>query len=211
MLKHLVRIVLLTWAVMKAISWKLWIADRTFPLVPVVPYPAAVHIALALLFVLLVILLLIKPLHPLLLSLLLISELIALLGDQLRWQPWEYQFLCLLFATFINRKNEQRALNTIIFILAATYFYSGVQKWNGSFLSNVWARMILIRFLHLPLSFTRHVIVLYAGLLIPALEALCGAGLLFRPYRRWSAAFLIVMHLHDFSVVRSRWDFTTIW
>ena len=193
--KLIIRFTLLFWLLEKAVSWRLWLAERSFPLVPVVPYDPAIHIALFILFFVLVVLLYIKPHNRLLLYSLLITEAFTLLGDELRWQPWEYQFFFILLAVLINFKNEKRAINSVFFILAATYFFNGLQKLNPDFLSVIWTNMVLVSFLHLPLSVISNAFIQYAGFLIPAIEILCSFGLLFTRYNKQVARFLIGIHV----------------
>jgi len=62
------------------------------------------------------------------------------LWDQTRWQPWVYQYLALLTAVGVARRDD--ALNACRLVLAATYFWSGLQKLNVSFVTDVYPWLI---------------------------------------------------------------------
>ena len=118
-----------------------------------------------------------------------------MLGDEIRWQPWLYQFLFIVFAILVNKRKPSYAINIIILILSSTYFFSGLQKINGGFLQNVWINLVLIRFLHLPIAITNSRFVHYAGLIIPLFEVLAGIFVLLPKQRKLFAFFPISMHL----------------
>src|SRR5665213_2795813 len=83
----------------------------------------------------------------------------------------------------------------IIFLLASTYFYSGLCKLNEGFLHTVWTDMVLKGFFKLPGYFYGQRWVYYSGYLAGITELLPGIGLLFKKTQRLSARVLIAMHL----------------
>ncbi len=190
---------MITWAIMKIISYKLWLPNHTFPSIPFLSLPSFVQIALQASFFVITFLLLIKPLNRWLLLCLLLTETLSMLGDQLRWQPWVYQFLFILFSVFINHKKPKFAINNIILILASTYFFSGLQKINSGFLQNVWLRLVLVRFLHLPSTVYSSRILRYAGLIVPLIETATGILLLLPKQHKFYA--LLPMGIHLFVLV----------
>ncbi|HKY44373.1 MAG TPA: hypothetical protein VJM50_14900, partial [Pyrinomonadaceae bacterium] len=62
------------------------------------------------------------------------------LFDQTRWQPWFYQLIFMLLGLGLfawkrpERKNNAVALNVCRLIILCTYFWSGLQKLNVTFI-----------------------------------------------------------------------------
>lgn len=109
------------------------------------------------------------------------------LWDQSRWQPWFYQYLFML-AAFAFTKDEQ-PLAACRFIMAATYFWSGVQKFNARFVSET-LPWLLTPFLAPELSKE----VASWGWAVSFIEAGIGLGLLI-PRTRLVAVFAVLgMH-----------------
>ena len=73
----------------------------------------------------------------------------------MRWQPWFYQYFFMLAALGFyawkkpEAKNNRVALDCCALIVVCTYFWSGIQKLNASFIHEVWPDMTapLLRFL----------------------------------------------------------------
>ena len=180
---------------MKIMSWKLWITNRSFPQVPLVPLNSSLQLLLFVLFFVFSVLILIKPVNIFFLSSLLTIEIISMLGDQLRWHPWEYQFLFICFAVVLSKKNPQRAINSIIFIFASSYFFSGISKVNSSFLNDIWLRLMVVKALHFPHKVYYNSVIKYAGLAIPLIEIVCGILLLLPKRYKVTAWLPIGVHL----------------
>ncbi len=195
MVAIIIRVLIVAWVAVEVISWKLWLPAHSFPVVPFLALPTFVHIALFVSFFILSILLFIKPTNRYLLLGLLVTEMISMLGDELRWQPWLYQFLFIVFSIVINSKKPRLVINSIIFILASTYFFSGLQKINKDFLQNVWLRQILVHFLHFSNAVYSSRLVRYSGLIVPAVEITAGVLLLLPRQHKLFLLFPIGMHL----------------
>lgn len=191
----IIRIMLIAWIAMKIMSWKLWLADRSFPLAPLISFPQPVHLILFSLFFIFSILLFIRPLKPVFIGCLLFAEVISLLGDQLRWHPWEYQFLFIFLAVMLSRGNSRSVINSIIFIFASSYFFSGISKLNSDFLQNIWLQIMLVKILHFPKAVYYNSLVRYAGLLIPLFEISCGVLILLRKHYKVTPWLPIALHI----------------
>jgi hypothetical protein len=179
---------------MKAISLKLWLKERNYPLVPVVDFPSWLHMVLLALFFLLAVWIFIKPANKILLMVIIATESFSILGDQNRLQPWHYQFICSFFAIAFNA-NRQKALQAIVLITVSTYLFSSIQKMHPGFIHSVWSVHILRYFAGLPQDIIQHPLVQVAGYLVPLIE-FCGAvGLLFNRTVRPAAWLLIGMHI----------------
>ncbi len=199
--KLLLRITCLFWLLAKLIGWKVWLSNRLFPLVPPFDWlngiPPFVHIVLFIVSLSCLVLLLFLPEKKTIGIVLLIAELMSCSLDQTRWQPWEYQYVLMLFLLLINRKNHTALFSALCFLLAVTYIYSGLGKLNTHFLDSVWSRMMLTRFFHAPSAFTQNSVVYYSGYTLAVIELLAGIGLLFRKTQALSAACLIAMHVFN--------------
>jgi hypothetical protein len=129
------------------LSPKLWFAQRDVPLVPVAGWlpnmvaPWDQLWWLALLMSLAAIAIVPRSSWPSRVFLLLLLPLLAL--DQLRWQPWVYQYLVMLAvlslpsAGPVPSEADNSPLNACRLILCMTYIFSGLQKFNASFPENV--------------------------------------------------------------------------
>jgi hypothetical protein len=184
-------------------SPRLWATKRFFPLVPVAdwlpPLPPPLDGLLFSTLCLLLVVIAVAPRPRAVIGVFLALAVLVALGDQNRWQPWFYQYLALLaaLAAFDERRSpdgEERTLNVCRFILAATYFWSGVQKLNVTFAGVVfpWLTEPLVRWLHVAPP---------PGLLgtfgwtSALLEAAVGVGLLWRPSRPVAVPAAVAMHV----------------
>lgn len=183
----------------KIISWKLWLANRTFPLIPFFSFlqilPPFVHLILYFGSIFFLLLVALRPKQFRLLPILIIIEILACLLDQNRWQPWEYQYVFMFFILWVNRGNDKNVLSVLLIVLCSIYFYSGLQKVNPHFIKQVWSHTILNNFLHLSTNITQQPNVLRLGYVVPLLEMLLGIGLLLKKSRKIAIYFLLIMHI----------------
>ena len=197
--KLIIRITCAFWIFTKLFSYKVWHTDRLFPVIPPFEFldniPNSVHLALFFIALGGIALVGIFPKSKVILVATIAVELFSCLLDQLRWQPWEYQYLLTFLFFFFYHKNQKQFLNYFSFLIVATYFFSGLHKLNGGFLYTVWEKMILIRFIGFELNQIQNIIVHYAGLALPIFEILAALGLLFSKNKRLFALLLIIMHI----------------
>ena len=95
----------LFWLTAKIMSFNLWMNDRLFPLIPVHQLfqniNQSIHFFLYLLSIcILIITILFKP-NKVLFLILFFAETFACLLDYTRWQPWQFQYLSMLFVCII--------------------------------------------------------------------------------------------------------------
>lgn len=119
--------------------------------------------------------------------------IVALLVDQLKWQPWVYYYSFILMSfLFIQDHKTKDRIRLIQLILAFIYVWSGIQKLNHNFffvtypwiiepLTNLQSEDISELFNH-------------TFFIAPLVEFFAGLGLFFRKTRRYSAIILILMH-----------------
>jgi hypothetical protein len=120
-----------------ALSPKLWLSSRLYPLTPVWSFLGPIRFPgdYVVLFALagLLIALIFAPRPGIMIAAFVLLAWLAL-QDQSRWQPWFYQYVVMLLAIALAGSDRQTAaLNTCCLIVAATYIWSGVAKLNPSF------------------------------------------------------------------------------
>src|SRR5205085_2589014 len=102
----MLRVIAICWIATKLLSYKLWLADRLFPTVPVndilYAVPNSIHLLLFLAMLFLLILLIIFPQKKWISAVLIFVEIISCLMDENRWQPWEYQFSFMLLIFLLS-------------------------------------------------------------------------------------------------------------
>ena len=192
--RKVIRLICVTWFITKLICFKLWLADRLFPLIPVndllTALPSFVHNTCFVVSLASMLLLIFFPGKKIALVLLL-AEIFSCLLDQNRWQPWEYQFTWML-AVYIFAKATSELHFLWQLILAGIYFFSGISKLNSAFIHDIWQNLMLRRWLHVNAI---HSLVTYTGYLLPMIEMLAGIGLLLDKTRKLSVWILISMHV----------------
>ncbi len=181
-----------------AFSPRLWLTRRHFPLIPLIhgvsplPFPWD-RVCFGVMLLLLALAFLKVQSRIYVLSFLLLLAMYSLF-DQTRWQPWAYQYFFLLagIACFSWKqgdvRGEQSALNIGRLVLAATYFYSGLQKMNPRFAQVGFPQLLGRIGTYLP---ALHV----WGWVAASLEVCIGLGLLTRKFRKPAVVCGVLMHL----------------
>ena len=209
------------------LSPNLWISTRSYPLtslwdaVPPLPYPADYA-----LFGLLVVLVTgVGIARGRAIGWLGIGALVMaaffVVQDESRLQPWFYQY-CFMLAAFclfgLSRVGALDALNACRLIVVATYFWSGLQKANASFIQTThpW----LVEPLTTRLPDWAGSALLAGGYAVPMVEAVIGIGLLTRRFRRLAVMGALLMHAfimlcigplgHDHNTVVWPWNFAMV-
>jgi hypothetical protein len=182
------------------LSPRLWLTERHYPPVPVwdglptVPPPWDRGVFGAMLLLLGVATGVPRPRWPLL-AFVAVAGLWSL-WDQTRWQPWFYQYLFMLaalgFGGCADPVRRESALHTCRFILAATYIWSGLQKVNVSFATDMYPWILDPVLQKLPDEWRDWVA--NQGWYAAFMECGLGAGLLLWPARSVAVPLLVVMH-----------------
>lgn len=194
----LLKVTCLFWLVGKILSYKLWVADRLFPVIPpfdiLFKVPDFVHSVLYLLSLLLITTAFFYP-KKIIIVALVVVELASCFLDQNRWQPWEYQYVITAIVIAINFDNTKKITTWLLLICAATYFYSGLQKFNSGFLTIVWQDTFLHKFFKFPMHVVNNKLVANLGYLLPFLEVVLGISLLIKRTQKSAASLLLLMHV----------------
>jgi len=193
----LIRVTVAAWLMSKLISWKLWVSYRLFPMVPVFDFfpdfPENFHFLLFGTSLTVLLLVFVFPEKRLLIIIAFLLEIIACLIDQLRWQPWQYQYILIFLFYIFSYKKPTGFLKLTAVLIGATYIYSGLHKLSPSFLDAIWGKLIIRRFGGLSIeNFTDPL--RYSGLLFGVTEIAIGVGLLFFENKKIFFWLCVVMH-----------------
>lgn len=199
---HIFRIICVFWLAAKIISYPAWIGTgRLYPVVPALDgfesVQPIVHVVLFWCSIGLMVSLLFFPRLKVLGVLLIMTELSSCFLDVARWQPWEYQYLFITFIFCYSVDKPKVFYNALVFLMASVYIFSGLHKLNGGFLYTVWENMMLRSFGGVSRVQIASLQLHYVGLLLPAIELLCGLVLLRMKNKKWPAIILIAMHLFN--------------
>jgi hypothetical protein len=182
------------------LSAPLWIGPRSFPFAPAFAAAAAIPTwvempAFLLLLSALAVTLLARSAGWAILLVLVVAAVLAS-RDQMRWQPWFYQYAFMLAALgfcspVAHDEKREALLNTCRLIVASIYFYSGLQKLNPAFVNDVlpWMFQPIAKAFPLPL----HLIPVSSGFIIAFLEMGIGVGLLTNKFRLAAIALALLM------------------
>jgi len=200
-----------------ALCWRLWISRRLFPLTPVVgwlpaiPFPLDCVLA-AFLFILLGATMAAPRPRWFPAGFLALAGALSL-WDQMRWQPWFYQYFFMLAAIgFYTRRPDSRngaaALNACRLIVISTYFWGGLQKLNVTFVRQTWPDMS---------AGIRRLLPNMAGpldgfaLAAPFVETAVAVGLLFAKTRRAAVMLAVVTHVVILTTLVASGENTVVW
>lgn len=197
------RIVALACLSSMVLCYKLWLGERSFPTSPVFNFlPHLEHPFDYILPGIAALLLIIISIHrnpQHYIALFVLVAIALLLFDLNRWQPWFYQYGLMFFvlAFFNFRCDDSKQQNSIVIafkiMVAAVYFWSGLQKLNPHFLSDTfpWIMEPITRYL--PDNSITHF--KFLGYSFPLIEAATGVCLLIPSLQKLAAISAILMHV----------------
>lgn len=123
------------------------------------------------------------------------ASILLVLGDQSRLQPWLYQYLMMLGVLAFCRPrspgDERFSLGSLRLIVICIYIYSGLHKFNLSFVNESVPLMLK------PLSdlFPEGLSITWMGWLMAGIETLLGVMLAWRRTRALGVIVALMMHL----------------
>lgn len=134
--------------------------------------------------------------------------------DQMRLQPWVYQYLLLLgVLTLHDQRSEvetatENTLCLLQLVIASLYFWSGLQKLNFAFAYEVLPEMLLpLRSVFLATDFPLGPL----GILVASCEILMAFGLLFYRTRKVSVSLAVTMHLTILALLIAKSYNSVVW
>lgn len=181
------------------LSAPLWAGARLFPAAP--PFPAIAvpslldTIVFAALIACLAAALVVRT--PVVLRIAVVLAIVLAIRDQMRWQPWFYQYCFMLTALALyswpneDAPDTHAVLNTCRLIVVGLYLHSGLQKLNPEFTGWVLPWMLQPFATALPPVFKT--LPRWLGFGVPLLEICLAIGLATTRFRRYAIALAIVM------------------
>jgi len=187
------------------LSWQIWIsAGRAFPVLPFGVFPRLpIWMEVVLVFLLansLVGAVIVPRRRAALTAVALIALCILAACDQMRWQPWVYQyglslipFLWLRESDGVAPDADALALTVQRMILVATYFWSGFHKFGKGF-HEAWTRSVAMPLLE-KLDGVMHEFVSDLWRTVAPMEIAIAVALVFAPTRRLGVVMACFSHL----------------
>ncbi len=186
------------------ISWNLWITDRSFPHFPVFsflpPFPDPFDVLVVFALIGILVWGIFAPTRWIFATAILLMLLLTL-QDQMRWQPWVYQYLLMLvpFAFgFTQTKKDPNTSQAILglnqLVVVAVYLWGGIHKCHSGFLSVFQNNLVKPITDSLESTFLISLVNGF-GFLIPPIEILIALGLLLKPTRKVAIAGAIGTHI----------------
>ena len=183
-------------------SYNLWAGQRWLPACPIIngfEIPVPYDYALLLLEVILLFFLLTGFKTRLTIFLILVLNLVFILLDQNRLQPWFFIYNSILFILFfynwridnVNNYNSFFILLQLCF--SAIYFYSGLQKFNPAFINETYPSFI--KPLNVFFSERQMLVLNKTGYVIPIYEMVLCFALLIKSFRFIGIPMVLILHL----------------
>jgi hypothetical protein len=170
-------------------SYRLWVTDRNFPLLPLLEVPQIPALAGYIIFATVLLILLISFFKQIrfLVIVLVILLIFMIIQDQARLQPWVYHYF-LFFIPFCFRRKDD-SLSYFQFIMIGIYLWGGINKMNPYFTDHVFPEFVY--------GLTNYHLQLFkeAGYLIPVLEVAIAIGLFFTKTRKWAVLSAYMVHV----------------
>jgi predicted DCC family thiol-disulfide oxidoreductase YuxK len=183
------------------LSLPLWLQSKTIPSVPVMSELPELPAAIEATFFTLALFLIVAALFSSRPQKYILGAvgvfLILIFFDQLRFQPWLYQYLAMMCVLGLYSWNwrdvsgRTAVLHTLRILVAGIYLYSGLQKVTVPFFESVFPWMVEPIAVLLPHSL--YLVPASFGVLVPFIEILMGVGLLVRSLRRWALIGVVCM------------------
>jgi hypothetical protein len=191
------------------LSFNIWTNERSFPtsplfnILPPIFHPID-YIIIAGCFLTIFLIAIVRNPQKLIILFLVIG-LVLLVFDLNRWQPWFYQYYLMFFLlSFFNyRCDDTKQLVALITILkimiAAIYFWSGLQKFNPNFIADTFPWLLEPITDQLGDNSLSHFKIL--GYAFPLIESVSGIILLINPIKKLGVILIVSMHVFILFVI----------
>jgi len=154
--------------------------------------PSSAHIALFSISLLLMGGIVFRPSRKLAIAIVIIEIILCLL-DQNRWQPWEYQFILMLFS-FAVLRTDSSTWHSWLIIISGIYFFSGFSKLSPDFIHDTWNWLILQRGLGIDHP---TLIIQRIGYMLPVFEMLIGLLLWIKRLKKFALVMIVILHVFN--------------
>ncbi|MEX1189293.1 MAG: hypothetical protein WED33_08545 [Bacteroidia bacterium] len=193
------------------LSNKVWMTDRNFPMVPIIDgIPSLPSPIDYLLYSVLIVLGIyqIMYLENRNTKIALVGLLgFLMLGDQMRWQPYNVQYLLMTIGLFFYPKYKEELLKTFQMLVVVFLIFSGIQELNGVFIEQIFPWMVGPLADKFPAKIEPYI--LGGGYIFPFLSVGAGIGLLFsksRMYAMYLAIFIHAFYFYALSPLGNDWN-----
>ncbi|KUJ50168.1 hypothetical protein AR685_16075 [Chryseobacterium sp. JAH] len=198
-IKFLIKFVAAFWFLTKLWSYKTWIIEREYPVIPPFDFlkqvPADFHLTLFCLSLINLLLVVFFRRKKWMLISLFLLEFFSCALDTVRWQPWQYMYMCMLLLIILNFSKPKNIVFLFHLFLVGMYLFSGLHKLNRDFLYTFWMNTVLQEFFGLSLKNILKFKLFFFGLLIPVIEIGLAVLLLVVKSKRIISYFLIAIHI----------------
>lgn len=187
-------------------TFDLWFTEqRIFSPVPTfrysMPTPFFLTQLLSACVVLGCIALFIKPRLKIVARLVVASLVFLILEDELRWQPFIYMYMFILFALSFYRREQKDGLAAVRYMVIGIYFWAGFYKISWLFVLSIFPWFVA------PLGLNP-IFVFWVGCAVPFIESLIGVFLLFKKTRVYGvvlASCMLIVVLLCLGPLGSNW------
>jgi hypothetical protein len=193
------------------LSNKVWMTDRNFPVVPIfdgipsLPSPID-YIFYSILIVLAIYQIIYLENRNTKIALIALLGFL-MLGDQMRWQPYNVQYFLMIVGLFFYPKYTDGLLNTFRMMVVVFLIYSGIQEVNSVFIESIFPWMIKPIAVIFPAKMEPYI--LGGGYIFPFLSIAAGIGLLFnqtRNYAVYLGMFVNLFYFYALSPMGNDWN-----
>jgi hypothetical protein len=177
------------------LSFQLWLSDRTFPLCPVGDWVPSTGSGLDLVMMIFLILLLLIGMFTqkrIFSASLILLLLFLFLQDQMRWQPWAYMYVLMIFP-FAVYPHKKISLTYFQIIIIGVYLWGGIHKFSSDFIDNTYF-LVLTEMFGIE-SKTIIEQLKWTGYFIPVIELAIAITLIFPNTRKWAIFGVFLTHL----------------
>jgi hypothetical protein len=181
------------------LSFRLWVGDRLFPLIPFIDglenIPYYINYILFLFLILSLLYEIYKPNKWSLASGLIILFFL-LLQDQNRLQPWVYIYILILLPfcfSYFLKTSEIDLIAPIKIIFIAMYFWTGLQKANNNFINGGFPQILANLFKIQDPQIIKNLLPL--GYIIPTIEIFIAISLVSKKLRNLGVFLVVLTHI----------------
>lgn len=182
------------------LSTKVWMTDRNFPVIPLfegipnIPSPID-YIFYSILIVLAIYQVIYLENKNTKIALIALFSFL-MVGDQMRWQPYNVQYLLMVIGLLFYPSNTEQLLNAFRLIIVTFFIWSGFQEFNTVFTDSIFPWMALPIADKFPAKMEPYII--EGGFIFAALNILTGVALLFEKSRNIAVYVAIAIQLFLF-------------
>jgi hypothetical protein len=197
------------------LSKKVWLTERNFPLVPIFDFfptlPPPIDFLVYSVVLVLSMYQLVNLSSRKTLYALFGLFIFLLLGDQMRWQPYNIQYLLMLVGLIYIPTRSEDVIKVFRLILVTYFIWSGIQEFSVSFVDFYFPWLVGPFSKIFPAGMEPYVRA--GGYLFPIINILTGIGLLFQKTRNYSVILGITIEVflfYSLSPIANAWNYAIL-